>query len=373
MIHLCIDARMINNSGIGVYLKNYTEYILKKDIFRITLIGNKKELYKYFDKYSNWSLIESDVPIYSIREQIELYKMVPYCDIFWSPHYNVPILPIKAKKRLVTIPDTAHLTLGDFLGFGVIKRLYAKYVFMFAVKKSDQITTISNFSKDEIKKYSNIDSNKIRVIYLGIDKYLFTRIEDKKRQNIVKLKYNLPQEYVLYVGNVKPNKNLVSLVDGFAHIMHKNPNLNIVIVGKKDGFITNDMSIFEKVNQNANIESRVFFTGYVETEDLPVLYTLAKMFVFPSIYEGFGFPPLEAMACGCPVIASNVTSIPEVCEDAVIYIDPKNPIQIGIAIDDLNSNINLRELFVEKGYFRFKKYDWTVSSEDFIQTILSMV
>jgi hypothetical protein len=124
MSKLCIDARMINDSGIGVYIKNYIEYMLKNKIFNdIILLGKKRELEKLFNSYPNWYCQETDIPIYSIKEQFAFPFLIPKCEIFWSPHYNIPLLPIKAKKRVVTLPDTAHLVLADLFDFGIIKQL----------------------------------------------------------------------------------------------------------------------------------------------------------------------------------------------------------------------------------------------------------
>jgi len=365
MAKICIDARMINNSGIGVYIKNYVEYMLKNKVFdEIVLLGKERELEKIFNSYPNWSCQEIDIPIYSIKEQFAFPFLIPTCDIFWSPHYNIPLLPIKAKKRVVTLPDTAHLVLTDLFDFGIIKQLYAKVVFKAATLLSDTITTISMFSKNEIVRYTGINPAKITAIHLGIDTNLFRKINNCTLTKTTE-KYKLPQNFILFVGNIKPHKNLTTLLDAFLLAKPKIGNYQLVILGKKEGFITGDSKIFEKINKNSILEENVHFTGYVAEEDLPSIYNLATLFVFPSIYEGFGFPPLEAMACGCPVVCSNSASLPEVCGDAVLYVDALNPSEMALGIQETLSNDILRRELTAKGFNKAKQYEWKRSSEQF--------
>lgn len=366
MPNLCIDARMINNSGIGVYIRNYTEYVLRDKFFEeVILIGNKKELDKFFSSYSNWYCKETNIDIYSIKEQLILPFLIPQCDVFWSPHYNIPLLPIRAKKRIVTLPDTAHLALSDSFRFGLIKRLYSKIVFKAATKLSDEITTISEFSKKEILYYTQVNEDKVKSIHLGINDTLFRPIQDTHLLTKVFEKYKLPQNFILFVGNIKPHKNLTTLLDAFLLAKPKIENCQLVILGKKEGFITGDRKIFEKISKNPILEEHVHFTGYVAEEDLPSIYNLASLFVFPSIYEGFGFPPLEAMACGCPVVCSNSASLPEVCGDAVFYVDALNASEMALGIQEALSNDILRKELTAKGFNKAKQYEWKRSSEQF--------
>jgi len=370
MNKICIDARMINNSGIGVYVRNYAEYILQNEVFEeVILIGNKKELDIFFSSYSNWYCKETNIEIYSIKEQLILPFLIPQCDVFWSPHYNIPLLPIRAHKRVVTLPDTAHLSLSDTFGFGLIKRLYSKIVFKAATKLSHEVTTISEFSKKEIVYHTQVKEDKVKSIYLGINDELFHPIHDTHSLTKVLEKYKLPQNFILFVGNIKPHKNLTTLLDAFLLAKPKIGDFKLVILGKKEGFITGDSKIFEKISKNPILEENVHFTGYVIEEDLPSIYNLAKLFVFPSIYEGFGFPPLEAMACGCPVVCSNSASLPEVCGDAALYVDPLKPLEIALGIQEILSNDTLRKELIEKGFNKAEQYKWKSSSEQFINCL----
>ena len=367
---ICIDARMVSNSGIGVYIRNYTEYILKNNCFaEVILLGKKIDLNKAFGHFSNWRCHEMNVPIYSIKEQFVLPFLIPQCDIFWSPHYNIPLLPIRAKKRVVTLPDTAHLALSEPFDFGLIKKLYANIVFKAATLLSDVITTISEFSKNEIIKYTGVSPSKVHVILLGINSTLFEKITDEVLLIKTREKYKLPQKFILFVGNIKPHKNLSSLLDAFLIANSDIETYKLVILGKKEGFITGDGKVFEKINENKVLQEKVIFTGYVAEEDLPTIYNLASLFVFPSIYEGFGFPPLEAMACGCPVVCSNSASLPEVCGESVLYVNPTNASEIAAIIVKVADDEKLKDVLIQKGIIQSKKYVWEQSAIQFIDCL----
>ncbi len=361
---------MLTNSGIGVYVQKYIQSILRCNLFDVTLIGRKKEIDFYFNEYSNWRHIEADFPIYSITEQLKLPLLIPACDVFWSPHYNIPMLPIRARRHLVTIPDVYHLAFYHTLSLA--QKVYARIVANAAARLADKITTISLYSKQEIERYTGSSGSKIEVLYLGIDTTLFQSVTSSADQERVKLAYKLPDKYVLFVGNVKPNKNLRLLVDGFAQLLTELPDLSLVITGKQEGFITGDPALFARIRADKVLESRIVFTGFVNTPDLPILYSSAHLFAFPSIYEGFGFPPLEAMACGCPVVASNAASIPEICGEAALYVDPLDPTDIARGIRVLATDDELRNQLVKTGYEQCRQYDWDKSSNRFIALIQEM-
>jgi glycosyltransferase involved in cell wall biosynthesis len=368
MIHLCIDARMINNSGIGVYIQNYIGYVLENRSVEVTLLGNHTYLSSLYGRYENCNIKSFSAEIYSIKEQLLYPNLVPVCDVFWSPHYNVPILPIRASRRAVTVPDCAHLALSKTFNFGLLKRIYSKIVFRAAVYLSDTVMTISNFSKSEIVKYTKVNPVRIKVILLGIDQARYKLSLNKVDLNNVRLKYNLKSKYILFVGNVKPHKNLKALIIAFDLIQEDIPSYKLLIVGKKEGFISGDNQVVELIKQRG-LESRIDFTGYVDDKDLPFLYESADLFVFPSIYEGFGFPPLEAMASGCPVITTKLASMPEICGDAVRYTDISEPKNLATDIMQLLGDKPLRRFYVEKGNERVKKFTWKKSGLKFVNIL----
>ncbi len=352
-MHLVIDARMIDLSGVGRYLKGLIPLLVDK--FQITLLGRRQEFvrFSWFDKVF---IIECNVPIYSIREQFELPLKIPKCDIFWSPHYNIPILPIGAKKRIVTIHDVYHLAFRHILSLP--QRIYAKLMINQAVKRSDIVLTDSEFSRQEIIKYTET-SKDIKVVYIGIE------LQWYKKQP---LSLSERDNYILYVGNVKPHKNLVRALKAFSLLEEK--SLKFKIVGKKEGFITADRKVDEIAKK---LGTRVEFTGYVSDDKLKQLYRKAKLFLFPSLYEGFGLPPLEAMACGAPVVVSNIASLPEVCGDAAYYVNPYDVKDIAKGIEIVLKDEELQKELIHKGLERAKLFSWEKSAKKLVKIIKEVI
>jgi len=357
---------MINASGIGTYLQGLIPSLIKERL-DITLLGNPKEIVKY-DWSENLEIIEMNSLIYSINEQLELSIKIPKCaDIFWSPHFNTPILPIRIKKRVVTIHDVFHLAF--FRTLDLREKLYAKVMINTAVRLSKKIITVSKYSKSEIIKYTRVNKDKIVVIYPGTNKERFKVYQNKILLNRIRKKYNLPERFFLFVGNVKPHKNLKSLLKAFESLIGEEiiKDYYLVIVGKEKGFITGDKEIFKILERSLDLRKRVIFTGFVSNEDLPIIYNLASVFVFPSFYEGFGLPPLEAMACGCPVLVSNVASLPEVCGDAALYCDPYDVDYIAEKMLQLANKEELKEELREKGFERAKQFSWEKAAKEHIK------
>ncbi|WP_108212928.1 glycosyltransferase family 4 protein [Pontibacter mucosus] len=353
---LVVDARMINASGIGTVLQNLLPYL--KPLFKLTLLGNPEELKKY-EWAADLKVIRFNKPIYSVGEQLALPLLVPHCDFFLSPHFNVPMLPVKAKKRVVLIHDLFHLAANNISS---VHKLYAKALLQSAINRSDSIVTISEFSLSEMRRLLKTGSKTIHKISLGVDKSVFYKRQDSSLEAKVIQKYNIPSNYILFVGNVKPHKNLRNLIIAFQKIdFSRFTDLKLVIVGKKEGFITGDITLLHLIKE-LGLQDRVLFTGFVDSEHLPLIYNLATLFVFPSLYEGFGLPPLEAMATGCPTVVSAAASIPEVCQDASLYFDGTNPEDIASTINLALQDNDLRETLILKGHQLVDQYTWKNSA-----------
>jgi glycosyltransferase involved in cell wall biosynthesis len=342
---ITIDARWLNASGMGTYLRNLLPGIVAGFPERkFTLLGNVEEIERLgLPRNGKVDVIAAKSKMYSLAEQIEIPKLIPKeTKLYFAPHYNIPLL--YRGKMLVTVYDLFHLAMPGLVG-GFHKTLYARFMFNAVRRNADAILTISHFTKNELIRFTGEGKQSIYPIHLGVDKSWF---DVKPEGN----PHGKP--YLMYVGNVKPHKNLSALVKAFGLLADDIPH-DLVIVGKKEGFITGDTaSIFEA----AKLQGRVQFTGYVTEDVLKQYMAHADAFVFPSLYEGFGLPPLEAMAAGCPVIVSNAASLPEICGDAALYCDPYHPRDIADKIIELLGDEALRVALRRKGSARARQFTW---------------
>ncbi|RZS99281.1 glycosyltransferase family 4 protein [Aquimarina brevivitae] len=348
---LVVDLRLIHNSGIGTYIKNIFPLLLDH-IEDVVVLGDP-DIISTFEWSQKVDVISFKAKVYSITEQLLFPVKVPKCDVFWSPHFNAPLFPVNAKIKIVTIHDINHLANPHY--FSLLKRKWAKLLYYNAICKSKKIITVSNFSKLEILKHFNIAPNKIVVIPGGIHQD-FAKNSDKRKID------TLPEKYILFVGNIKPHKNLITLLKAYVQLNDEIKSLyRIVILGRKDGFITGDPTIFEFISKH-HLQDKVIFTGQVADDTVPSIYKTANLFVFPSLYEGFGLPLLEAMACGIPVISSNSTSLPEVGGEAVLYFDPSNATDLKDKIEGVLSNEEVQNELIAKGYSQIQNFSWKTSA-----------
>ena len=350
---IVIDTRMINNSGIGRYTKELINAAREK-YKNITLIYNHDS--NNISEYFNLPLIKFNSPIYSLKEHWEFLTKIPSCDLFISPHYNVPLFLPQAKKRMVIIPDVNHLIFNQKFSF--LKKAYANFFYKWAVKRSNSVFTISNFSKNEIVKYTQCNPQKIQVSLLSIDKDYFIRQRNSYIPNQIITQYT-SFKYLLFVGNVKPHKNIKRVLWAFKQVLVLYPNLKFVIVGKKEKLLNGDDEVIKMVQDSeSSFKNNVVFTGHISDAELAFIYQHAICLVFASLYEGFGIPPLEAMIFNCPVISSREGSLPEICGDAVLYCDAYSVEDIAKKIQILMDDNTTRNALVEKGISRLKNFDW---------------
>ncbi len=306
---------------------------------------------------------------YTLAEQLE----VPYkwwknkIDLMHFPHFNVPL--IKPGNYVVTIhdliltkfPTHRASTLHPFIYW--LKDKGYRLIIKTAVKFAKKIITVSEFTKKDLIEQFGADDKKIEVTYEGVanlakgnDSLFVAKLDNKKTLDL----YNIHVPFLLYIGNAYPHKNLDGLVAAFTKLHSKYKDLRLVFVGKEDYFY-NRVKDFAKVNnlwQKENHNSPVVFAGYVPDADLEALFQEASAYVFPSLYEGFGLPPLEAMAHGCPVVSSNRASMPEILGDAALYFNPEDKEEMIEAIEKVLNNPLEKEKLIAMGYEQIKKYSW---------------
>lgn len=348
---IAIDVRMLNSSGIGTYLQNLLPRLIQaRPRYRFHLLGDPTALGTFaWSHTANVAIAPCTAPIYSIAEQVQLSASTPVdTEVFWSPHYNIPLR--SPGKLMVTVHDLFHLALPEFV-HGVHRRLYARFMFAALRRRASAIVTSSYFTASEFARLVGNTEPPPRPIHLGVGESWF-HVRPVCRPH--------ESPFLLFVGNVKPHKNLVALLQAFRLIRHTIPH-DLVIVGRREGFITGDT---QSIKLAERLHERVHFTGVIETPRLEQYMAFADALVLPSLYEGFGLPPLEAMACGCPVIVSNVASLPEVCSDAALYCNPRSPEDIAARILQLLGDDGLRAELREKGRARAASFSWDRCAEE---------
>ena len=352
-LRIGVDVRMLKSSGIGKDIENIlARMILAKPDWDFFLLGRKAEIEDFtFCSSTNVHLIECDCSIYSICEQIVLPMKIPAdLDCFWSPHYNIPVF--YRGKILVTIHDLAHLALKD-INKSMVKKAYANIMFRIATYKAKKIICVSHFTKSELLKYiPSVDKSKIVVVYNGVD---------EKWKNIKKEKSPYNKPYFVYVGNIKPHKNLHRLIVAYKMVADEIKQ-DLVLIGKKDGFITGDNNISELIN---GYENRIVFTGYVPDKLLMQYVVNADALVFPSLYEGFGLPPIEALAAGKNIIVSNIASLPEVCGEYATYFNPLDVMDIALKMK------NFKKCKCEPNDEFWNRLSWNLNVDKLLDIIKS--
>jgi glycosyltransferase involved in cell wall biosynthesis len=297
---------------------------------------------------------------YGILRRLWKYVQIDYSYFFGKAdlyHFFNFIVPPKVPGKVVlTVHDMVHKTFPKTMTKANFKRLESDLIR--SCKQADAIITVSHNTKKEIIEYINIPFEKIYVIPNGVDSSIFNNNYSEYEIKTTKEKYNLPDKYFLYLGTLEPRKNIELIIDAYNLLVRNSlpdevlPKL--VIAGKKGWAY---QSILKRV-EKYKLYNYVIFPGYIETLDIAIVMSGALSFIFPSLYEGFGMPPLEAMACGIPVIVSNTSSLPEVVGDAGIQVDPKSKEDLYKWMEELIINDELRNNLIQKGLVRAKEFTW---------------
>lgn len=354
-------------AGTSRYALNTMRWLLANDNSNEYIIFSTKEFAVNIERYLpnmryTLNICHFDAERFYVRilwEQcvLPLQLILNKVDILFAPSLSAPIF--SSVRCVIVIHDMVAFYFGS--RYSRLRKWYIRFMTHCLLEKAERIITVSQHSMNDIAKYSKKNVSKLSVIYEGVEDK-FHVIDDRELLRCCREKYNLPEKFILYVGMLEPGKNLHRLIRAYGAI-YKNIQEKLVISGKK-GWAFND--IFELVKE-LGLEKNVLFTGYVDDEDLPALFNCARIFVYPSLYEGFGLPCLEAMACGVPVITSGVTSLPEVVGDAAVLVNPQNEDSIASAIKELIESERLREEKQGKGFERIKIFSWKKNTQKLLQ------
>ncbi len=363
-----IDARFYGptGKGLGRYAQKLVEYLEKidggNDKRQYVVFLRKENFDLYQPKHDNFKKALADFNWYSFSEQVHfpLFLYSQRLDLVHFCHFNVPLLYFK--QFAVTIhdlilfhyPTVKNTTLNKYFYF--FKLFAYKIAIRSAVRRAKKIIAVSKFTKDDIIANLKIPKSKVKMTYEGCEYQCFVNYQGDKT---VLGKYGIIKPYLLYVGNVYPHKNLERLVEVFTRIRKSNQNLQLVLVGGKDFFY----SRLEKFVKEGKFEG-VIFPGYVPDSELDVLYKNAQVYVFPSLYEGFGLPPLEALAKNTVVASSDRTSMPEVLEDTAFYFDPEDLDSMEKTIRKCLTESKKDSFPIDKVVAKLKKFSWQTMANE---------
>jgi len=351
---IAFDLRRINNPGIGRYMKCLTEAVVAEepdhDYLLLLPPGDKDSILARGDKVCR---VFPAAPCYSVREQLDLPRLLSShkVDVLHAPHFNLPLR--RVCPTVVTLHDVIYLACPEDLPSRV-GRLYYRAMMMAAVRLADRILTNSEFSRRDIIRRLHCDPGKIEAVYHGVDAR-FQPVADGRKIEDVLSHYGITREVVLYTGIYKPRKNHAALCRAFRRFLESGENADLVIAGP----LGEGERELRQLAQELGISDHLILTGFVSDRDLPALYSAARVYACPSLYEGFGFTVLEAMACGTPVVCSKRTSLPEVAGDAALYADPQSPEEFAGALQRAFSDVSLRARLIQTGFANVQRFSWS--------------
>ena len=353
-MRIAIDARKLHDYGIGTYVRNILRYLGRIDRENEYVLLCRPADLDSMDKYGdNFRAVAEPSGNYSVMEQVRVPLALKRAGahVFHAPHYVLP--PVLPCPSVVTIHDCIHLMFPEYLP-NKLAYAYARTFMTIAARRSSRVLTVSEASKRDILRFFKIPASKVEVVYNAIDDR-FDREPEMEDVMRVRERYQLNDPFLLYTGNIKPHKNVERVIEAYSLLRTRGfDNLKLLIIGDE---ISKSPHLRRAVHRH-QLHRQVRFLGFVPDATLAVLYRLADVFVFPSLYEGFGLPPLEAMASGTPVVTSNVSSLPEVVGDAALLVDPKDADAIAGAIQRILTDRDLRRSLTQKGLGRAHDFSW---------------
>ncbi len=339
-------------SGIGTYLSNLLPRVsaLAKELAFVGL-AQRAEIPKLRELMPRVDFRVCNAGVYSPAEQLALRLAIPRgARKFWAPHINLPLL--FRGRLLVTVHDLFPYALGRTLNTRWDKLFYTRAMLRGVKLRADRVVCVSQFTADELSRYLGPLDQPVSVVHNGVDARWFEPSASQTPR---------ATPYVLYVGNVKPHKNVRRLLEAFVNVAARVPH-DLVIAGRREGFA--DRELFDDAaTVRLREQGRVVFTGPISDSELRRLVAHSDALVLPSLYEGFGLPPLEAMAAGVPALVARAGALPEVCGDAALYCDPLDPADIAQQLERLLGDRALQQRLRQAGPPHARRFDWDKSAE----------
>jgi glycosyltransferase involved in cell wall biosynthesis len=356
-----IDARKLRDFGIGSYVRNLVQAIARRPDarayrFRVYVRGGDRDALPELPE--NFTVVEEESPGYSVAELTRFaWRLLrERLDLYHATHYVIP--PLARARAVVTIHDIIHVLYPQFLP-NRAALLYARVMIRRALRRADRIITVSYNSKRDLVDYFGIPPARIDVIYNGVAAPFRTDIPRSERDRVA-TKYGLSRPYLLFLGGEKPHKNVRNVIRAFAEARRERALPHALVLA---GPMPSNRSRVDALIDALELGTRVVRTGIVPDEDLPGLFAGADAFLYPTLYEGFGLPVIEAMACGVPVLTSSTSALQEIAGGYAYLVDPMDVDSIARGIVDLATDSARRAEFAALGARRALEFSWDRAAE----------
>jgi len=368
-VNVAIDIRRITEFGVGTYTRNIVRALARLDHSnKFFLIGSPEKVAEIGPLPANFKtvpLFEIDSTVKGFIEFRTAIKRLS-CELVHIPHlFSVPRnLPC---PYVVTVHDVLEHMYRTHNGSGIRRSLHF-HLTRHVLQAAGRILAVSQFTKNEIEKLFGIPSRHIQVVYNAIDERFLRGHASEADRQLLAERYLVTYPFLLYAGRISPHKNLVRIIEAFSALKtelekeSKYPDLKLIIIGDE---LSKNPDLRRTVIRSG-VQNDVRFMGFVPIEMLRVFYDAAKVFVFPSLYEGFGLPPLEAMAHGTPVVTSNASSLPEVVGNAAVLVNPENVFEIMRGLHRVLLDKGLRDRVQQRGYEQVRKFSWDASAQQIL-------
>jgi len=363
-VKIAIDIRRMTEFGVGTYIRNVVRTLGRLDRKnQYVLIGSPGQMHEFAALPENFEIIPASGPERTLRGYREFRTALTRldCDLVHVPNlFSIPRgMPC---PYVLTVHDMVEHMSRPWGRSGFWRALRWQLTRR-VLEGAARIVAVSNFTKTEIEKLFGIPADRIEVVYNAIDERFLRGHTSTAERELIAQRYQVTYPFLLYAGRISPHKNVVRMIEAFSALKaelekdHIYPDLKLIIIG-------DDLSgnpDLRRTVVRSGVQNDVRFLGFVPIEVLRIFYDEAKVFVFPSLYEGFGLPPLEAMAHGTPVVTSNVSSLPEVVGSAAVLVNPENVFEIMRALHRVLIDQALRSRMVELGYQQVKRFSWEAS------------
>lgn len=351
--------------GIGIYTQNLMDHLLPLDKKNEYILFYRHA--RFVGRYVRYDHVREKLvraPNKAIWDQVKipLEAQREAVDVIFHTKFSVPLAT--RRKTVMVLHGSEWFVYPKW--FKRFDRIYVRIMMRLYCKKASLIISNSDLTKRDFVNILRVNGEKIKTIYLGYDRR-FKRIDDDMALKKVRETYRLPEKFILYVGRIHPGKNFGNLIRAFSRIHNYVPQRIVVAGHPRWGYEADYATIGE-----VGLREKILFKDWVPQEDLAAFYNLADVFVLPSLYEGFGIPVLEAMACGCPVVASNTGNLPEIARGAALLVNPRDPDEIAEAVRRVLTEDSLRIELGEKGILRARGFSWEKCARDTLAVFESL-